>query len=98
YGFRVGRYSKVIPFQGGSIYLRAERANALLLTFDKNRIQGDAAHDTLHSAAHALVQVAGFVSGLGNEVYREYVDPKSQAVLIFTTEAGGCDLFLTEEE
>ncbi len=98
YGFRVGRYPKILPFPGNSVYLRAEHANALLLTFDHARIAQDLTGQVLHSAAHALVQVAGYVSGLGNEVYREYVDEQNHAVLIFTTEAGGCDLFLGEKE
>jgi hypothetical protein len=96
YGYRVGKYSKTLPFQGNNIYVKADDAEALVFEFDPNRISRAAAKETLHSAAHAFVQVAGYVTGLGNEAYHEHYDAESNTAMIFTTEAGGCRVLLSE--
>lgn len=98
YGYRVGRNTIDRPFAGGEIFLRADQCGAILFQFNPERIPKDQAKMMLHSVAHALMQVAGYITGLGNEAYREYSDPTSYSVLIFTPEAGGCDLLLTEKE
>jgi hypothetical protein len=97
YGYKVAKFQTTLPFQGNNVYLRADEAEAILFEFDLGRIPVDKAKEVLHSAAHAFVQVAGYVTGLGSEAYREYFDVESGTAMIFTTEAGGCDVLVTEK-
>lgn len=96
YGYRVGKHPRTLPFQGNNIYVKADDAEALIFEFDPGRIPQAVAKETLHSAAHAFVQVAGYVTGLGNEAYHEHYDPATSTAMIFTTEAGGCGVLLSE--
>lgn len=97
YGFRVGKHSKTLAFQGNNIFLRADEGEAVLFEFDKTLIPADRMKETLHAAAHAFMQVAGYVTGLGNEAYHEYYDVEGGVAMVFTSEAGGCNVLLTEK-
>lgn len=96
YGYRVGRCSTIKAFSGGGVYLRADQCGAVLFQFDPERFPIDTREKVLHAAAHALLQVVGYVTGLGNEAYREFVDVSTCTVMIFSSEAGGCDLLVQE--
>lgn len=97
YGYHVGDYPRTLPFPGNNVYIMTDKAGAIVFEFDLDRIPKDHVKEILHSAAHALLQVVGYVTGLGNEAYREHVDVESGCVMIFSTEAGGCDVLLTEK-
>jgi rubrerythrin len=96
YGYRVGRNQTIKQFGGQSVYLRADQCGAILFEFDPAKFSDDSKEQMLHSIAHALLQVVGYITGLGNEAYREYVDIANSAVMIFTAEAGGCDILVQE--
>jgi hypothetical protein len=96
YGYRVGHGANTKPFGGGGVYLRSDQCEAILFQFDSKRFSAESKEQVLHSAAHALLQVVGYVTGLGNEAYREFVDAETCTVMIFTTEAGGCTLLIQE--
>jgi hypothetical protein len=95
-GYRVGNCAEEFPFPGGAIYLRADTVTAALFVIDESRLPSQGKHETLHAAAHALLQTAGYVSGLGREAYREFVDDEHNAIMIFSVEGGGCDILIRE--
>ena len=96
YGYRIGRYSNDIPFQDGTIFLKSDPCEAVVIQFDDKKIPEINRENILHAISHALLQVAGYITGLGNEVYREFYHAPTCTVMIFTTEAGGCQLLVQE--
>jgi hypothetical protein len=96
YGYRVGHCPNIKSFSGGSVYLQSDQCGAVLFQFDANRLPVDTRNSVLHAAAHALLQVVGYITGLGNSAYREYIDSENCAIMIFSPEAGGCDLLVQE--
>lgn len=96
YGYRIGRYIRDIAFPDGTIFLKSDPCEAVVIQFDDKKIPDINRENILHAAAHALLQVAGYITGLGNEVYREYYHAQTGTVMIFTTEAGGCELLVQE--
>jgi hypothetical protein len=96
YGYRIGKHQNDLPFQDGTIFLKSDPCEAVVFQFDESRILPANRHAILHAISHALLQVAGYITGLGNEVYREHVDLDTCTVMVFTTEAGGCDLLVQE--
>lgn len=96
YGYRVGRHPNDLPFQDGTIFLKSDPCEAIVFQFDEKRIPEINRQNILHAIAHSFLQVAGYITGLGNEVYREYIHAPTCTVMIFTTEAGGCALLVQE--
>lgn len=97
YGYRIGKYSEVIPFSDGTVYLQGDRATASVFEFDPTRLprETEKKYSILHAAGHAFLQTAGYVTGLG-DVYRAHIDDKNNTVMIFCNEAGGCDVLVRE--
>jgi hypothetical protein len=97
YAFRVGE-AKPVNFPDGNAYVIVDNGSAAVFQFDAARLPvgQDEKLRILHAAAHALIQPAGYVTGLGSESYREYIDPGSNSIMIYSTEPGGCDVLVRE--
>jgi len=96
YGYQVGRCERTFNFPGGTVYVKAENVTAAVFKFDPEMLPIENRHAVLHAAAHAFIQTAGYITGLGNAAYREYVDDENNVVMIFSIESGGCDVLIRE--
>lgn len=96
YGYVVGNCPVVNHFPGDTIYVKSDRVTSVIVKYQSDRLPdiNEIKHDVLHASSHALLQTAGYVTGLGNESYREFVDDDNDAVMIYCIEAGGCDMLV----
>ncbi|MFC1803607.1 hypothetical protein ACFL0D_06540 [Thermoproteota archaeon] len=91
YGYKVGNNGEKY-FQNNTIYLRDVSGTAAVFKF-KSDISN---YNVLHSASHALLHPAGYITGLGSNSFNEYIDEENQVVMIFSTEPGACDVLVRE--
>jgi len=98
YGYKVGERSKILQFPNNTVFIKPSRATAAIFEFDAQRLAAYNKEEVLHSIAHALVTTAGYVTGLGPDAFDEYVDPKNNAVMIFTEQPGGCEMLVRVPE
>lgn len=97
YGNRVGNSPDIFSFADGTVYLQSDKVTAAIFEFDPIGLpkEDEQRYAILHAAGHAFLQTAGYVTGLGN-VYRAHVDENTNTVMVFSTEAGGCDVLIRE--
>jgi len=97
YGYRIGN-ANPIPFPDGKAYAIAENVSAAIFLFDAARLSADLEEreKILHAASHAFLQTAGYITGLGIGAYRESVDAVNCAAMVFSVEAGGCEVLVRE--
>lgn len=98
YGYKLASSQKQSFFKDGTVFIIAEKVMCATFHFDIDKFPESDTGTILHSIAHSLLNVCGYITGLGNDCFEEYCDEKNGAVMIFSSEGGACDLLVRSPE